>query len=401
MLDVCPDHARRRLRSQCPAFPLGIAAAGADPEQLLLDDVRHGADAPLEDLRLLEQRRLDGLVAVAVGQAAGDALESQEGDPLGGQQVTGAPGGLGSGHRWKSTDPDRLRRWPHRSHAVAHPARWRRSAARAPIGGQDLLVIPLRTQPLSPPGEADPDPHAPVAAIPRLEHLESLALRHLAHDMGRAARLRPQRQPLQGRAVHLGRAAGRRAGRAAAQAQVDVGGEPDVQAPDRVALDAAEQGAHGLAVADIDADVAAVVPDDDVTRTRVGATGLALLAEAVEVAVGGVEAADLAGQLRLPEGPVDQARAVERVGSGAAPVVRLADLAADGRDDPVRLGSATIRGDRRHQTDAREHQDRQGRRDQDGDPTGGSPGRDPDLGALRRLADRHGCSSLPGHHAGA
>ena len=55
-----------------------VAAPRADPEQLLLDHVRDGPDAALEHLRLLEQGRLDGLVPVAVGQAAGDRLEAQE-----------------------------------------------------------------------------------------------------------------------------------------------------------------------------------------------------------------------------------------------------------------------------------------------------------------------------------
>ena len=54
-----------------------VAAAGLDAEQLLLDDVGDRAHAPLEDLGLLEQRRLDGLVAVARGEVARRAASSR------------------------------------------------------------------------------------------------------------------------------------------------------------------------------------------------------------------------------------------------------------------------------------------------------------------------------------
>ena len=95
MLDVRPDQARGRLRTQRPALAFRVAAAGADPEQLLLDHVRDRTDAALEHLRLLEQGRLDGLVAVAVGQVAGDALEAQEGGALRRAAGHGCPWGPG------------------------------------------------------------------------------------------------------------------------------------------------------------------------------------------------------------------------------------------------------------------------------------------------------------------
>ena len=53
-----------------------VAASGLDPEELLLDDVGDLADAALEHLGLLEEGRLDGLVAVVGGQVAGEALEA-------------------------------------------------------------------------------------------------------------------------------------------------------------------------------------------------------------------------------------------------------------------------------------------------------------------------------------
>jgi hypothetical protein len=99
MLDVGADDARGGLRSQGPTLPLRVATPGLDTEQLLLDHVGDGAHASLEHLGLLEHGCLDGLVAVARRQVSGDRLEAQERRPLGGQQVTGAPGGLGTGHR--------------------------------------------------------------------------------------------------------------------------------------------------------------------------------------------------------------------------------------------------------------------------------------------------------------
>ena len=84
VLDIGTDHACRGFRAEGPALPFRVATTRADPEQLLLDHVRDGAHATLEDLRLLEQGCLDGLIAVPVGQAAGDGLEAQEGHSLGG-----------------------------------------------------------------------------------------------------------------------------------------------------------------------------------------------------------------------------------------------------------------------------------------------------------------------------
>ena len=72
VLDVGAHDARRRLRPEGPALPF-LAAAGADPEELLLDDVRGRADAALEDLAALEERRLDAGVAVAAGRSRASA----------------------------------------------------------------------------------------------------------------------------------------------------------------------------------------------------------------------------------------------------------------------------------------------------------------------------------------
>ncbi len=79
-----------RRRARCPrSAPVGApsappsSVARRDPEQLLLDDVGDLADAALEDGRLLEQRRLDGLVAVARGQVRAEPLEAVQSRALG------------------------------------------------------------------------------------------------------------------------------------------------------------------------------------------------------------------------------------------------------------------------------------------------------------------------------
>ena len=63
VLDVAADDARGRLGPEGP--DLTLLATWDEAEELLLDDVRHLADAPLEHRRLLEQRRLHLAVAVA------------------------------------------------------------------------------------------------------------------------------------------------------------------------------------------------------------------------------------------------------------------------------------------------------------------------------------------------
>ncbi len=100
MLDVGTTDARGGLRAQRPRLAL-LAPARRDPEQLLLDDVRHGADAALEDGRLLEERRLDLAVAVASGEVAGKPLEARKGGSLVGKQVAGAPGGAEVTATWR------------------------------------------------------------------------------------------------------------------------------------------------------------------------------------------------------------------------------------------------------------------------------------------------------------
>ena len=67
----------RRLRAERPRFAL--LGPRREPEELLLDDVGDLADAALEDVGLLEHRRLDLAVAVARGEVGGEALEARPG----------------------------------------------------------------------------------------------------------------------------------------------------------------------------------------------------------------------------------------------------------------------------------------------------------------------------------
>ena len=80
-----------------------LVAARLEPEQLLLDDVRPLPEAALEDRRQLEERRLDGGVAVAARQVGGDRREPGPGGPLGGEDVAGAARGAEGGHGPKSS----------------------------------------------------------------------------------------------------------------------------------------------------------------------------------------------------------------------------------------------------------------------------------------------------------
>ena len=75
VLDPGAHDAGGRLGSQRPTLALCVAASSLDTEELLLDDVGDGADAPLEDFRLLEERRLDGLVSVGRREVARERLE--------------------------------------------------------------------------------------------------------------------------------------------------------------------------------------------------------------------------------------------------------------------------------------------------------------------------------------
>ncbi len=97
VLEVRPDDAGGGLRTERPRF--GLLGSRLDPEELLLDDVGDLADAPLEDVGLLEHRRGDLAVAVARGEVRRQALEAVPGGPVGWEQVAGAPGGAWARHR--------------------------------------------------------------------------------------------------------------------------------------------------------------------------------------------------------------------------------------------------------------------------------------------------------------
>ena len=116
VLDVGAHDARRRLRAERPSFGV-LSPAGADAEQLLLDDVRGGADAAFEDVALLEKRRLHRGVAVPSREVAGDRLEALPRRALVGEQVARAARGAVGGHAGKSSEwrrPDVAR------HAARH-----------------------------------------------------------------------------------------------------------------------------------------------------------------------------------------------------------------------------------------------------------------------------------------
>jgi hypothetical protein len=97
VLDEGADDARRRLRTERPR--LGFLGPGHDPEQLLLDDVGHVADAAFEYLGLLDERRLDLAVAVPSSEVGGRPLEARPGGPFGGQDVAGPAWRLEARHR--------------------------------------------------------------------------------------------------------------------------------------------------------------------------------------------------------------------------------------------------------------------------------------------------------------
>ena len=98
VLNVRTHDASGRLGPQRPAFALALATTGLYSEEFLLHHIGHLADASFEQVRLLEERRLDGLVAISPCEVACDRFETQERGALGGQQITGAPGGLKLGH---------------------------------------------------------------------------------------------------------------------------------------------------------------------------------------------------------------------------------------------------------------------------------------------------------------
>ena len=97
VLDVGADDAGGRLRAERPR--LALLGPRREPEELLLDDVGDLADAALEDVGQLEQRRLDPAVAVARGEVGGQALEPRPGRGLGRQQVARPARRSEGGHR--------------------------------------------------------------------------------------------------------------------------------------------------------------------------------------------------------------------------------------------------------------------------------------------------------------
>ncbi len=104
MLDVGAGDAGGRLRTERPRFAL--LGPRREPEELLLDDVGHLADATLEDIGELEQRRLDPAVAIARGEVRGEAFEPRPGGGLGRQQVAGATRCAEGGHGRESRGSD-------------------------------------------------------------------------------------------------------------------------------------------------------------------------------------------------------------------------------------------------------------------------------------------------------
>ena len=82
-----------RAEEQAVRLVMRMAHMGG---QVTLGDL---ADAALEDGRLLEQRGLDGPVAVAGGQRRGDGHEAVEDRAVVGEEVTGAPGVSEGRHR--------------------------------------------------------------------------------------------------------------------------------------------------------------------------------------------------------------------------------------------------------------------------------------------------------------
>ena len=101
MLHVGADDARGGLRPERPA--LAVLVAGLQEEQLLLDDVGDLADPSLEHGDLLEQRRLDRVVAVACRKVGGDSFQPRHPDPLAAAAGRGSLGVLGTWASPKST----------------------------------------------------------------------------------------------------------------------------------------------------------------------------------------------------------------------------------------------------------------------------------------------------------
>ena len=103
---------------------LGLLGPRREPEELLLDDVGDLADAALEDVGLLEQRRLDPAVAVARGEVGGEPLEAGPGRRLRRQQVARAARGS---EGWAS------------GRSLARRSRRRTESAEVALDGDDVL----------------------------------------------------------------------------------------------------------------------------------------------------------------------------------------------------------------------------------------------------------------------
>src|SRR5262249_8274641 len=100
VLDVRSGDPRGRLRPQRPR--LAVLGRRGEPEQLLLDDVGHLADAALEDRGLLEQWRLDRAVAVARSKVRGDPFQARKRNAIRRKQVAGASRSAEGRHRPRS-----------------------------------------------------------------------------------------------------------------------------------------------------------------------------------------------------------------------------------------------------------------------------------------------------------
>jgi len=100
VLEVGTHDGRRRLRAQHPVGALLVTALrAADGEHLLLDDIARLTGTAREQLDSLEQRSLDPLEAMAVGEVARNRLDAAPARRFGWQDVARAAWrGDGAGH---------------------------------------------------------------------------------------------------------------------------------------------------------------------------------------------------------------------------------------------------------------------------------------------------------------
>ena len=90
VLDVGAADRGRGLGAKGQAAP----ALVLEGEHLLLDDVRGLPDSPREQLRLLEDRRLDPPVARALESGGGGAIDTRPRCGVGGQDIERPAGGF-------------------------------------------------------------------------------------------------------------------------------------------------------------------------------------------------------------------------------------------------------------------------------------------------------------------